>query len=139
MHLIHAFIGLVLYRAFDYWLKRTELIAANSTGELLAWGFRRLFYRKDIQMFSKELKLGDAGSLVVSESAGVAKLILSIGGSAGGGAVAGALKCQASVEADVAAAELIDLGLALAEAKFPLVAGLIAAAKAGIDAELAKA
>jgi len=33
---------------------------------------------------------------------------------------------------------LIDAGLELAAAKFPSAAGLIAAAKAGIDAELAK-
>lgn len=135
----HAFIVLVAYKVWSYWLKKTELIAANSTAELISWGLKRLFKKGDSKMFSKEIKLGDAGSLVVSESAGVAKVILSIGTSVGGGEVAGVLKGAASIEVDLGAQQLIDLGFDLAAAKFPALAGLIAAAKAGVDAELAKA
>lgn len=135
---VHALIALLVYRVWAYWLRRTEKIAANSTGELLVWGFRLLFKKKDKSMFSKSIALGSLGSLTVSESDGVARLSVSVGAVAGSGDVAGALKCVASVEADVAASELIDLGLALAEAKFPAIASLIADAKAGIDAELAK-
>lgn len=89
-------------------------------------------------MFQKVIPLGEAGSLTIAESGGVAKLSASIGASLGGGAVAGVLKGSATLELDVGAQQLVDLGLDLAAAKFPSVAPLIAAAKSAIDAQLAK-
>jgi hypothetical protein len=87
--------------------------------------------------FSKTIALGSLGSLVVSESAGVAQLQLSVGDAIGGGQAAGVATASASVQAQVSAKQLIDLGFALAEAKFPSAASLIAAAQAAVDAELA--
>lgn len=89
--------------------------------------------------YSKTLLSGDAGSLVVSEEAGTVKLALTGQLSLGGGEAAGVVSGKASVEVDLGAKQLIDLGFGLAESKFPAVASLLKAAQDVIDAELSKA
>lgn len=90
-------------------------------------------------MINKVIPLGTVGNLVLAEEAGVVSLKLSLAESVGGGSVAGVVKAGLSAEVELSAAQLIDVGLELAKAKFPSVASLIDAAKLAIDAELAKA
>jgi hypothetical protein len=85
----------------------------------------------------KEIKLGEVGALVVKEEGGIASVKLSLTASIGGGEVAGALKGSVSAEVDLDAKILIDVGMELAAAKFPAVAGILKGAKAMIDKELA--
>ena len=124
---------------WEYWLGKTKKVAANSTIELFFWLAKRLFRKKGNRMgFSKEIVSGDAGSLIISEDSGVAKLALVGSVSLGGGSMAGVVKAKASVEVDVSAQQLIDAGLELAAHKYPAAAPLIEMAKKAIDAELAK-
>ena len=87
--------------------------------------------------YSKVIQLGSVGSITISESAGNASVALSLNESVGGGDVKGFAKASVSVAVDVSAQELIDAGLALAEAKFPTAAAEIAGVKAIIDAAIA--
>lgn len=88
--------------------------------------------------FSKEIKLGEFGALTLSESAGVASMAVSIGESVGGGQAAGVVKTSASVQVEIGAQQAADLAIALLEAKFPSMKGILDGAKAALDAELAK-
>lgn len=88
--------------------------------------------------FSKELVSSDLGSVSVSESAGVVSLVGMAKASLGGGAAAGVASIDAKVAINLEVKHLVDLGLDLAAEKFPAVKSLIDAAKAVIDAELAK-
>lgn len=81
---------------------------------------------------------GSVGNVTVGVSQGVASLQVSLTAAAGGGKLAGVAKAQATIEVDISAKQLIDVALAAAQAEFPGAASLIAAAQAGIDAELAK-
>lgn len=89
--------------------------------------------------FSKVIPVGSVGQLEISEAGGVATLKATLAQSAGGGSMEGVAKASASIELDVSAKQLIDAGLELAAAKFPMAAAAIEGAKAMIDAELAKA
>lgn len=86
--------------------------------------------------YSKVIPVGSAGSLTISEAAGEGKLVLSVAEAAGGSLV-GVAKASINVEVDVSVAALVDVGLALAEAKYPSAAALIAGIKGIIDAEVA--
>lgn len=88
--------------------------------------------------FQKVIPMGEYGALTVSESAGAVSLSVSASASAGGGSLAGVASASLSASIQLSAKQLIDLGLDLAAAKFPVAGGLIEAAKAGVDAELAK-
>lgn len=88
--------------------------------------------------FSKVIPLGSVGQLSINEDGGVGSVVLSVGGSIGGGSIAGVLKGKASVEVDANAKDLIDAGLLLCEAKFPAAASIIGVLKAAIDAEMEK-
>ena len=88
--------------------------------------------------YSKVIQIGSAGQLSITEAAGIATVQVSLSEAVGGGSVAGAVKASVSAEVSISAMELVDAGLALAEAQFPSVASLIAAAKTAIDAEVAK-
>ena len=91
--------------------------------------------------YSKVLVSNPAFSVSVSEAAGEAKLVVSIGASAGGGNIAGFAKVAGSIEADVEAKVLIDAGIGLVASKFAGNAMIAAAAvelQALIDAELLK-
>lgn len=136
----HAVVALlltgVLERVSSFLLKRTERIAANSTRELVAWGFKRLFKKEKNSMFQKQYPLGDVGQVSIGESAGVVSISVSASHQAGGGSLAGVASASLSATVQLSAKQLIDAGLDLAAAKFPAAASLIAAAKAGIDAEL---
>ncbi len=132
-------IGLVIGKSLaDYCLSKTEKIAANSTGELLVWGFRRLFKKENV-MLSKTLYSGPAGSVSVSESGGVVSLSGSLSASAGGGAAKGVVGISGSLSISLGAGQVCDMGLDIAAAKFPALAAEIALVKAALDAELAKA
>lgn len=129
----------VTERVCSYVLKRTESIAANSTGELIAWGFKRLFKRENESMLFSKSFVGPMGStLSIEASGGEVKIIASESGSLGGGEIEGVVTVKGSAEIDVKDQMLIDAGLDMAAAKFPVVASLIAGAKLVIDAELAK-
>lgn len=111
---------LFAYSAWEHWLAKTEKVLASSTWGLIFSVLNRLFFKKEKKMsFSKELKLGDSGSLVVSEADGVATLKLSAGVALGGGAAAGVAKAVVSAEVDVEAAQLVQLGLDLLKSKLP--------------------
>ncbi len=88
--------------------------------------------------FSKTLVSAEGVSVSISESAGVASLSASLSKSAGGGEAAGIVAVSGSLNLSLDAKHLIDLGLELAEAKYPSVASVIALVKAGVDAEIAK-
>lgn len=84
--------------------------------------------------YSKSIALGSVGQISISESAGKANLSLTLSEQAGGNEIAGFAKGSVSVSVELDAKELIDAGMALAEAKFPSAAPEIAALKAIIDA-----
>lgn len=88
--------------------------------------------------FSKVLVSGQHGSVSVSEDGGHVVLSGSVSASVGGGEAKGVVGVSGSLALTLEAKQLIDLGLDLAAAKFPGAASLIEAAKAGIDAELAR-
>lgn len=88
--------------------------------------------------FSKVIPVGSAGSVSINEQDGVASVKVTLSQSAGGGEIAGFAKASLTAEIDISAQQLIDAGLELAKVKFPSAAALIDAAKAGIDAEMAK-
>lgn len=88
--------------------------------------------------FSKVIPIGAAGSLTISEAAGVASVVLALSESIGGGSTAGVAKGSVSAQVDVSAVQLIDAGLGLAAIKFPSFAAELALLKAAVDAELAK-
>lgn len=138
----HAMVALLLTGAVErvssFLLKRTERIAANSTRELIAWGFKRLFKKEKSNMFQKQYPLGDVGQVSLSESAGVVSISVSASHSAGGGSLEGVASASVSASIQLSAKQLIDAGFDLAAAKFPAAASLIAAAKAGVDSELAQ-
>ena len=90
-------------------------------------------------MYTKELLNKDGVSVTVSEEAGVVALTLAVGESLGGGVASGVATVSASMKATISAAQIIDLGFSLAEAKFPSVAALLKEAQALIDAELKNA
>jgi hypothetical protein len=96
-HYLHAIGVFFLYHVCFYVLRKTEVIAARSTGELLTLGFRQLFTKGE-SMKTVFSALG--GALVLTEEGGV--LTLSLDESLGGGAAAGVLKGQASVVLDAA-------------------------------------
>ena len=89
--------------------------------------------------FTKTLPIGNMGSLVISESAGVASCKASITESAGGGAIAGFAQASASFEFDLKAQSVIDVGIEMMAVKFPMFSVEILALKGLIDAEIAKA
>lgn len=89
--------------------------------------------------FSKVIQLGTIGQLTLGETAGAVQLQIGVADSAGGGSVAGVAKVSANVSAEISIAELIDAGLALAEAKFPALSSEIAVLKGLVDAAIAKA
>lgn len=136
----HAIVALLLTGAVErvssFLLKRTERIAANSTRELITWGFKRLFKKERNSMFKKEYPLGDVGQVSIGESGGVVSISVSASHSAGGGSLEGVASASLSATVQLSAKQLIDAGFDLAAAKFPAAASLIAAAKAGVDAEL---
>ncbi len=88
--------------------------------------------------YSVKIPVGNVGSFEINEDGGVASVKISAGASIGGGSVAGSLKAVASAELDMDVKLLIDAGFDLAAHKFPAASALILAAKAGVDAELAK-
>lgn len=90
-------------------------------------------------MFKQEIALGEMGKLVVAEEAGEASIEIALSQALGGGQAAGVVHVQAGAKAVVEVKQIIDLGLDLAAAKFPMAAPLIMAAKAEIDAQLLKA
>ena len=69
--------------------------------------------------FSKVIQIGSAGSLTISEAAGVATVKVAIAENVGGGEAAGVLKAVASAEIDVQAAELAQLALDFLKSKLP--------------------
>jgi len=79
------------------------------------------------------------GPVMISENGGEFKLTVAIAQSAGGGSVAGFVKGSANIEVDLESKLLIDAGLDIVSAKFPVIAGEVAALKALVDAEIAKA
>lgn len=87
--------------------------------------------------FQTILVSGKLGSISVQEAAGVVTLSAQSNVAFGGGQAAGAAALQAEIGIQLSAKQLIDLGFALAEAKFPSVAGALKGAQALIDAELA--
>lgn len=130
----------LIERVCSYLLKRTESIAANSTRELIALGLKRLFKRENSNMTFSKSFVGPAGSSLSIEAAnGEVKIVASESGELGGGEVQGFLKVKGSAEIDLEDQMIIDAGLDMAAAKFPMVASLIQGAKAAIDAELSKA
>lgn len=88
--------------------------------------------------FSKVIPVGEAGSISITESGGVATVKVALSQGVGGGSVAGFAKAQVSAEIDVSAIQLIDAGLALLKEKFPAAASIVDGAQAIIDAEVAK-
>ena len=78
------------------------------------------------------------GPVLISESAGVATVSVSVSETAGGGSVAGFVTASLSAQAQVSAIELVNAGLALAAEKFPAAASLITGVQAIVDAEVAK-
>lgn len=89
-------------------------------------------------MYQKQFQEGPA-TITISEENGVAKIDASASVQAGGGEVAGFAKASFSAGIEVSAQTLIDAGFDLAAQKFPGAAVVIAAAKAEIDAIIAKA
>lgn len=71
IHWLHALLVFTAYQVWEYWIKRTEKIAANSTAELISWGLKRLFKKGDQKM---EQKLGSFGDVQESYAKGVASL-----------------------------------------------------------------
>lgn len=85
--------------------------------------------------FSKEIKLGDKGSVVLSEANGVATLKVSVGVAVADGVA----KAVASAEVDLEAVEIVKLALDLLKAKLPAgVQGLVTDVENAALAELAK-
>lgn len=115
LHVIHATV-LFLYSCLEYYLGRTKRFVANSVWEIIFGLFKK---GDKAKMFSKELQLGQVGSLAVSEAAGVATVKVSVNAAVGGGQAAGVLKAAASVEVDVEAAQLVQLALDLLKSKLP--------------------
>ena len=95
LHYFHAIGVFFLYHVCFYVLRKTEVIAARSTGELLTLGFRWLFTKGESMKTLLSL-LG--GAVVLTEQGGV--FTLSLNDSLGGGAAAGVLKGQASLVLD---------------------------------------
>jgi hypothetical protein len=140
VHYLPHLLALVLAkRLSDYIILKTESIAANSTRELILWGFKRLFKTNEVSMLSKTLYSGPHGSVSVSESAGVVSLSGSLSAHAGGGAAKDVLGVSASVTLSLGVEQLCDMGLDIAAAKFPAFAAEIGLVKAALDAELSKA
>lgn len=69
--------------------------------------------------YSKTIPIGDKGNLTLSESAGVAKISVSLKSSLGGGEAAGVVSGSACIEVDVSASELAGLFFGLIESKSP--------------------
>jgi hypothetical protein len=88
--------------------------------------------------YSKVIQIGSAGSLNISESAGLAKVSLQVSEKSAG-SFPGVASASVSAEVDVSVVSLVDAALGLASAKWPQAAGLIAGLQAIVDAELAKA
>ncbi len=86
--------------------------------------------------FQKVVPIGTMGALTLNEAGGKGSLVLSIGGSLGGGSIAGVASGKASIELDVSAIQLADAALVLLEAKFPAMAGGIAVLKSLMDAQV---
>lgn len=89
-------------------------------------------------MFTKTIQAGPV-ALEFSEANETITMKASMSAQAGGGEAAGFLKGTASMEVDLEAGQVIDLGFALAEAKFPAVAQYLKLAQAEIHALLQKA
>lgn len=89
-------------------------------------------------MFSKTIQAGPV-TLEFSEANEQIVMKASMSAQAGGGEAAGFLKGKASMEIDLEAAQIIDLGFGIAEAKFPSVAQYLKLAQAEIHALLTKA
>jgi hypothetical protein len=85
--------------------------------------------------YSKVIQLGKAGSINISESAGVASVAISIS-EASGGSLANVAKGTLSAEVSVSAAVLIDALLGLVASKYPSSASLISGLEAIINAEI---
>jgi len=88
--------------------------------------------------FNKVYPIGQAGSLVVEESAGVVKATLALVESAGGGKTEGFLKAHLSGGVELDALLLVNVGLDLISAKHPTATALVDGLKAIIDAAAAK-
>lgn len=88
--------------------------------------------------YSKVIPIGSAGSLTISEAAGMGKIVLSLSEQSAG-SFPGAAKGSVSAELDVSVVAVVDAALGLASAKWPAASGLIAGLQAIVDAELAKA
>ncbi len=87
----------------------------------------------------KELFKNDNIAVVASISEAGAKLSVVAQASLGGGELAGAVQAKSSNEVDLSVKQLLDVAAMAAEAKFPSVAPLIAAAVAELEALIAKA
>jgi hypothetical protein len=107
----HHWLILFLYSVFEHFLAKSEKFVAKST-----WGLIfNFFKRRRTMSFSKVIQLGSAGSLTVSEAAGVATVKVSVGMPVASGAV----NAVASAEVDVQAAEVVQLALDLLKSKLP--------------------
>lgn len=102
-YLPHIFLTVLAERVCSYVLKKTESIAANSTAELIRWGFKRLF-KKEKVMEEATQKLGALGSVQESYAAGVA----SVSGSVALPATAFGLSASADLKLSLDAKALIE-------------------------------
>ena len=102
-----------LWIPLEFWLYQKSL-------GIVFWALAR-FIKKEIKVmsFSKVIQIGSAGSLTISEAAGVATVKVAIAENVGGGEAAGVLKAVASAEIDVQAAELAQLALDFLKSKLP--------------------
>lgn len=85
--------------------------------------------------YSKVIQVGKAGSINISETAGVATVSVSLS-DVSGGSLENVVKGTLSAEIQVSAAVLIDAVLKLASSKYPSAAGLITGLEAIINSEL---
>lgn len=101
LHYLPHLLGLVLVKSLsDHVIKKTESIAANSTAELISWGFKRLIHsRRKVDVVEKDVDVGSVGKLSLSFSGGKASLV-------GSAALPGGLSIGVTVTDDAGA--LID-------------------------------
>ena len=113
-----SFQSLRLYLA-SLWIAVEIWLFTKSMG-VVFW-IVSIFIRKEIEVmgFSKQIQLGSAGTLTITEASGVATIKISVAENVGGGSAAGVVKAVASAEVDISAAQLAQIGLDFLKSKLP--------------------
>jgi len=74
----HLLLTVLAERVCSYVIKKTESIAANSTAELISWGFKRLFKKEKVMEQATQSLPDGLGELSESYAAGVASAECSV-------------------------------------------------------------